>query len=196
MRFVVNQSTVSRMLNTWIPMLARQLEELIQWPQTTIGPSHSSYIHQPNTVGIIDGTEIFIERPSNLTKQKATWSDYKSHNTAKYLVCMDPFTGVFTFVSLGFSENASDRFTVEHSGFLDKLKPGQRILADRGFTARDLIARKQAFLTIPSFLCCTGKLSGEEAVQIRKIASVRIRVENAIKRLKNYKIFKIHNPTV
>ena len=193
-RFVVNQSTVSRTLNSWIPMLARQLEQLIQWPQTTIGPSHSSYIHLPNTVGIIDGTEIFIERPSNLTTQKATWSDYKSHNTAKYLVCIDSFTGVFTFVSPGFSGNASDRFTVEHSRFLDKLKPGQRILADRGYTARDLLARKQAFLTIPSFLGCTGKLSGEEAVQMRKIASVRIRVENAIKRLKDYKIFKNTQP--
>ena len=82
-RFVINQSTVSRTLNTWIPMLARQLEQLIQWPQTTIGPSEGPYIHLPNTVGIIDGTEIFIERPSHLTTQKASWSDYKSHNTAK-----------------------------------------------------------------------------------------------------------------
>ena len=97
-----------------------------------IGPSEGPYIHLPNTVGIIDGTEIFIERPSHLTTQKASWSDYKSHNTAKYLVCIDPFTGVFTFVSPGFSGNASDRFTVEHSGFVDKLKPGQRIFADRG----------------------------------------------------------------
>ena len=37
-RFVANQSTVSRTLNTWISMLARQLEQLIQWPQTIIGP--------------------------------------------------------------------------------------------------------------------------------------------------------------
>ena len=99
MRFVINQSTVSRTLNTWIPMLARQLEQLIQWPQTTIGPSEGPYIHLPNTVGIINGTEIFIERPSHLITQKASLSDCKSHNTAKYLVCIDPFTGVFTFFS-------------------------------------------------------------------------------------------------
>ena len=201
-RFVVDQSTVSRTLNTWIPILARQLEQLIQWPQTTIGPDYSSYVHIPNTVGIIDGTEIFIEKPSILTTQKASWSDYKSHNTAKYLVCIDPFTGVFTFVSPGFSGNASDRFTVEHSGFIDKLKAGQRILADRGFTARDLLARKQAFLTVPSFLRSSvpsflrssAKLSSVEAVQTRKIASVRIRVENAIKRLKEYTIFRTVQP--
>ena len=48
---------------------------------------------------------------------------------------------------------------MEHCGFIDKLKPGQRILADRGFTARDLLARKQAFLTVPTFLHSTVKLS-------------------------------------
>ena len=88
-------------------MLGRQLEQLIQWLQTTIGPSEGPYIHLRNTVGIIDGTEIFIERLSNLTTQKASWSDYKSHNTAEYLVCIDPFTGVFTFVSPGFLEQDS-----------------------------------------------------------------------------------------
>ena len=58
------------------------------------------------------------------------------------------FSHLFLLV---FSGNASDRFTVEHSGFLDKLQPGQHILANRGFTACDLLARKQAFLTIASF---------------------------------------------
>ena len=43
---------------------------------------------------------------------------------------------MFNFVSTGFSGNSSDRFVVENSGFLDVLRPGQRILADRGFTAR------------------------------------------------------------
>ena len=104
----------------------------------------------PNTVVIIDGTEIFIQRPSNLSTQKSSYSEYKGHTTIKYLVSIDPFTGVFNFVSQGFSGNSSDRFVVENSDFLSLPKPGQRILADRGFTARDLIASKRAFLKIPS----------------------------------------------
>ena len=98
----------------------------------------------------------------------------------------DPFTGVFNFVSTGFSGNFSDRFVVENSGFLEVLRPGQRILADRGFTARDLIAWKSAFLTIPSFLRGASKLTGQQAMETRTVASVRIRVENAIKRLKDF----------
>ena len=75
---------------------------------------------------------------------------------------------------------------MENSDFLSLLKPGQRILADRGFTARDLIASKRAFLTIPSFLREAAKLTGQQAMETRTIAGVRIRVENAIKRLKDF----------
>ena len=185
-RFDVEQSSVSRVINQWIPLLAHHLKGLIKCPATTIGPTEPSYNHMPNTVAIIDGTEIFLQCPSNLSTQKSSYSEYKSRTTVKYLVSIDPITGVFNFVSQGFSGNSSDRFVVENSDFLSLLKPGQRILADRGFTARDIIASKRAFLTIPSFLCGAAKLTGHQAMETRTIAEVRIRVENAIKRLKDF----------
>ena len=151
-RVRIEQSSVSCILNQWIPMLKVQLNALIRWPQTTIGPTDPPYNLLPNAVAIIDGTEIFIQRPSNLATQKSSYSDYKSHTTVKYLVGIDTFTGVFVYVSPGFSGNSSDRFTVQQSGILDELKPGQRILADKGYNARDLFAQKRCFLTIPSFL--------------------------------------------
>jgi len=188
-RFNVEQSSVSRILNNWIPLLSAQLKGLIKWPQTTHGPTESPYDVLPNAVAIIDGTEMFIQRPSNLTTQKSAYSDYKSQTTVKYLVAIDTFTGVFIFVSPGFSGSSSDRFTIQHSGILDQLKPGQRILADKGYNARDLFAQKRCFLTIPSY-SSDGRLSAKDAMQSRTIASVRIRVENAIKKLKEYRIFK------
>ena len=78
-RFCVTQSSVSRIISHWVPMLATVLSDLIKWPQTTIGPNHSPYNFLPNSVAMIDGTEIFIHRPSNLTTQKSSYSDYKSH---------------------------------------------------------------------------------------------------------------------
>ena len=123
-RFDVDQSSVSRTLNRWIPLLAFHLRGLIIWPSTTIGPVEPPYHHMANTVSIIDGTELFIQRPSNLSTQKSSYSEYKSHTTVKFLVSIDPFTGVFNFVSTGFSGNSSDRFVVENSGFLDVLRPG------------------------------------------------------------------------
>ena len=161
-RFVVDQSTVSRILQQLMPMLATHLRPLIQWLKTTTGPTVPTYDVLPNSVGIIDGTEIFIQRPSNLETKKLSYSDYKSHTMVKYLVAIDTFTGVFTFVSPGFSGSCSDRYTVEHSGLLDALQPGQRILVDKGYTACDLFARKRCFLTIPSFFQMTSLLDSKQ----------------------------------
>ena len=40
----------------------------------------------PNTFAIIDGSELFIQTPSDLHLHASTWSQYKHHNTAKFLV--------------------------------------------------------------------------------------------------------------
>lgn len=67
---IVNQSTVFRTLYTWIPILAKWLEQFIQWPQTTIGSARSSY--HPSTFGIGDGTLIYYN--SSLAKIFFQWS--------------------------------------------------------------------------------------------------------------------------
>ena len=52
----------------------------------------------PNTYAIIDGSEIFIETPSDLHMQSSTWSQYKHHNTTKFLVAFTP-NGAIRYVS-------------------------------------------------------------------------------------------------
>ena len=44
----------------------------------------------PDTYTIVDGSEGFIETPSDLHMQSSTWSEYKSHNTAKFLLACTP----------------------------------------------------------------------------------------------------------
>ena len=176
-RWGVSQGQISKILEKWVPFLARQLEQLIMWPTSLKGPTGGLYDHFPNTVAIIDCFEIFIERPKNLTIQKAMWSEYKHHQTVKYLIAVDPNTGCIVFISKGFSGSCSDHFVVEHSGILNSIRDGQRIMADRGFTIRDLVARKRAFLEIPSVLKGKSQLSSAESLQSRALAACRIHVE-------------------
>lgn len=62
-------------------------------------------------------------------------------------------------------------------------------MADRGFNIRDLLLRKNAHLNIPAF--SEGKQLSARAVQkSRRIASVRIHVERAMERIKNFKIIQ------
>ena len=49
---------------------------------------------------VIDCFEIFIERPKNLKAQAQTWSNYKKHNTVKFLIGITP-QGTILYISQG-----------------------------------------------------------------------------------------------
>ena len=69
----------------------------------------------PMTRVIIDGTEIPIQKPSNISDQSATWSSYKNRNTLKCLVGISP-RGAVTFISNAYGGSTSDRQIFERSG--------------------------------------------------------------------------------
>ena len=70
---------------------------------------------------IIDFTENFIERPKSLINQASTWSDYKHHNTVKFLVGITS-SGFISFLSDCYSGRSSDKFITGDSGFYDLLE--------------------------------------------------------------------------
>ncbi|VDI19094.1 Hypothetical predicted protein [Mytilus galloprovincialis] len=133
-----------------------------------------------------------LERPTNLRSRGETYSNYKSHNTAKYLVGISPH-GQIMFISKAFGGRASDKFIVEKSGFMNYLLPGDEIMADRGFTIDDLLFPLRVKLNIPAFTKNKPQLSAEDVTTTRRIARVRIHVERVIRRLK---VFKILSGTV
>lgn len=54
----------------------------------------------------------------------------------------------------------SDKFLTENCGFLEKLLPGDMVMADCGFTISESVGLKQAKLEIPAF---TNIYKGEES---------------------------------
>ena len=64
--------------------------------------------------------------------QKATWSEYKQHNTIKALVGITP-NGYFGFLSKFWSGNTSDRKITQECGIIDTLEEGDAVMAARGF---------------------------------------------------------------
>jgi hypothetical protein len=88
-----------------------------------------------------------------------------------------------------YTGSISDRRIVQESGYLDKIEPGDDIMADRGFVIRDSLALCSATLNIPPFTM-GRQLSGRAVTKTRRIASARIHVERAIGRLKNFKLLQ------
>ena len=128
---------------------------------------------------IIDCFEIFIDRPSNLLARAQTFSSYKHHNTVKVLIGITP-QGTISFVSKAWGGRTSDKFLTENCGIIDKLLPGDLVLADRGFTIQELLMFKHAQLAIPAFTRGKDQLDPVEVEETRNIANVRIHVERII----------------
>ena len=74
----------------------------------------------------------------------------------------------------------SDKYLTESCGILQKLLPGDVVLADRGFDISDSVGMMQARLHIPAFTRGKSQLSALEVEDTRTIANVRIHVERVI----------------
>ena len=68
------------------------------------------------------------------------------------------------FLKLG-GGRTSDKFLTENCGFLDKLLPGDMVMADRGFTINESVGLKQAKLFIQAF---TKGKSQVDSVDVEK----------------------------
>lgn len=192
-RFGLSTSQTSRYLTTWICFLYQTMKE-IEWMPTVsqiMGTLPTAFRERfPTTYAIIDGSEVFIETPSDLALQSSTWSQYKHHNTVKFLVACTP-NGAICYISPVYVGSISDVELTRVCGFVDALKdkPGVSIMADKGFTVRDLLNEINVGLNIPVFLN-EKQFSAEDVGKGRKIASVRIHVERAIGRIKTFHILQ------
>ena len=156
----------------------------------------------PNTIIIIDCTEIRIQCPSALMLQSQSYSNYKSTNTLKSLVGVDS-RGGFLFGSQLYTGSISDKQIVSRSGFLDILKKkketsevldGDSIMADKGFDIKEDLEKLGLKLNIPPLLKDKEQFDESEVIKTQTIAKHRIHVERAIGKVRNFLIFRSKLP--
>lgn len=190
-RFEISQSTVSRIISTWINFLYLKFKEIPMWPPRDLVRANMPKQFKekyPTTRVIIDATEIFITQPRLPELQQMTFSNYKNHNTFKVLVGISP-SGDITFVSKLFPGSISDKELTKRSGLLDLLEKGDSVMADRGFDIEEELIIRGVRLNIPPFLRGKSQFEEDELISSRRIASLRIHVERAMERIKKFHIF-------
>ena len=189
-RFKISEVHVSRMFITWVNFMHSVLSGIDIWMTRGKVRRHSPQVFKDiykDVRVIIDCTEIALERPSDFEVQAATYSTYKSCNTLKGLIGISP-NGIPTFISDLFEGSISDNQIVFDSGLVDKLEEGDAIMADRGFTGRESLARHKIRLVTPHFLNDKGQMDIQNLVESVSIARVRIHVERLMGRLKQWQI--------
>ena len=85
----------------------------------------------------------------------------------------------------------SDKTITQECGFLDRIKYGDVVLADRRFNVVDELAIRGATLEIPAFTKGKMQLTQKEIEKSCPLSRVRIHVEHVIGQLrKKYKILQ------
>ncbi|KAG5273832.1 hypothetical protein AALO_G00156040 [Alosa alosa] len=197
--FKISHQDASSLFNNWINYMFFRCSSINMWPHrdTIIEMMPDNFKKEfPNTLLILDATEIQIQRPSSMTRQSQCYSDYKSCNTLKGLVGIEPRGGVI-FASMLFTGGISDKDLTRQSGLLQTLKDlitegkinvGDGLMADKGFRIEEEVGELGLHLNIPPFASSTGQMTNAEIKVTEKIARHHVHVERAIARIKSFKI--------
>ena len=138
----------------------------------------------PSTRVIIDCTELRCEMPSSLLLNSQLFSCYKNHTTVKALLRISP-KGFSTFIGQLYTSSISDREMVERSGILNL--PGDSVRADKALPL--WISFLLETLKFPPCLGMSDQMLAEDVFATQEIATLRIHIERAINKVKNFKIF-------
>ena len=191
-RFDISPSVCSNTFKTWVRIIRLVLSDgLIKWlPKETILEHMPQFFKENGYTRlrcIIDCTEIFLERPKSVNSQKSTWSSYKHHTTAKFLIAISP-NGFVTFVSDVYGGKSSDKYIVQKSGFLSNLEFNDDVMTDKGFQIETELLFKYCNLAAPPGARLKLQFTHGEAMKTKTIANLRLHVERAIRRIKTFQI--------
>ena len=84
-----------------------------------------------------------------MDQQATTWSDYKHHNTFKFLIGISP-SGFITFLSDCYGGRATDKFITMDSGFFEDLERDDEVMTDKGFNIKEELLMYFCTISVPS----------------------------------------------
>ena len=181
---------VTELFTSWLYFLSVELKALFEVVEC--GPVAdgvpSVYRNMSDLRIVLDCTELMLQKPSDLQERKETFSNYKHHETVKFLVGMSPQLYI-NYISKAYGGRASDKhITLQSNSLLQSLPPGAQVMADRGFTVSQDLRKLGVRTIIPAF-----KGRGRPQLTVAEcsqsdVAKARIHIERIIQRIRTFHI--------
>uniref|UniRef100_A0A8C6SR38 Transposase n=1 Tax=Neogobius melanostomus TaxID=47308 RepID=A0A8C6SR38_9GOBI len=179
--FVVSPPTVYRIFRETVSSLHTVMTHAIAWPErdavakTLTQPFRDAF--GDKAVVIVDVFEIVTEKPPTAEAQARTLSTRKHAHTVKYLVAVTP-KGATCFLSRGFGGSSRDKELLLESGLLGRLRPGDVVLAYKGFDLQPGVGMLCA--EVRHWDNGDPQLVARDAKKVKKISHLRSDVKRAL----------------
>ena len=97
-----------------------------------------------------------------------------------YFICF-PFIaapcGIITFISKAYGGRISDSQLTVDSGFIEKIRPGDGVMSDKGFpTIEEDLVKRRGFSIMPSFQSKAIRQTEQQRIKNLRIAIERVHV--------------------
>ena len=187
-RFDISETLVSIITSTWFNFMEKQFKLLFEMNDSDENVAECFKDFDGLKV-VVDCTEQQVQRSSDLQARKETFSNYKQRDTLKWMIGLSKNLTV-NYCSAAFGGRASDKFITNSSDtLLNKLKPGNKMMSDRGFPPPEDLKAVGVEVIIPTFKGRNrNQLTKEEVEHSEYVAKARIHVERIIQRIRTYHI--------
>ncbi len=187
-RFDISETLVSIITSTWFNFMEHEFKLLFEMNDSEDNVAECFKDFDGLKI-VVDCTEQQVQRSSDLQARKETFSQYKSRDTLKWMVGLSKNLTV-NYCSAGFGGRASDKFITNKSkSLLDRLRPGNKLMSDRGFPPPEDLKAVGVETIIPTFKGRNrDQFTKEEIERSEYIARARIHVERIIQRIRTYHI--------
>ncbi|HXH10511.1 MAG TPA: transposase family protein [Alphaproteobacteria bacterium] len=188
--FGMSQSNANKWIHVLHPVLNQALSDQVLLPARTAAEfaamfeTHASDRKSTSPPFWHDGTERPIHRPTDPEEQQEYYSGKKKCHTLNNVLVINETCHV-CFLSDTSEGNASEKSLAELAGYT--LPPGSCLYQDKGFQGFWL---PDVMIVQPKKTPPGGELTPPEKATIRRISSIRIRIEHAIGGVKRYRIVK------
>lgn len=184
--FNLNQKTTRNYFNDCVQLLSKVLECCIYWQtkEENLKSLPICFAKFKNTMTVLDCTEVKTVKFRCLECRTCTYSHYKGTHTIKLLIGVSP-SGLINFISTAVGGRTSDKAVFNLTDLLDKLRPGDAVMVDKGFMIGNELSEAGIEMIRPNFL--NKERTKSDVENDRLIAAARVHVERRISRIKLFK---------